>query len=73
MIGNNFTTTFTVDFEPKWLEITKFFSISNPIFYDVDISKYNDGRELWTISITYNIRQADLFASKFIEFFNLIN
>lgn len=70
---NLITTTFTLEQEPNYITVAKHF-MHDVGFFDLDIEKYEDA-EAWTVSITYPIEYAEIYAGKLktwngLSFFN---
>lgn len=70
---NLITTTFTLEQEPNYITLAKHF-MHDVGFFDLDIEKYEDA-EAWTVSITYPIEYAEIYAGKLktwngLSFFN---
>jgi hypothetical protein len=61
------TTTFTVESEPNYLELSEHFQHIQG-FFDLEVEKYNDGQELWTVSITYPVSFAEIYCKKLKQF-----
>jgi len=59
---NLITTTFTTEQEPSYTKLAKHF-MHDVGFFDLDIDKY-DAAQAWTVSITYPIEFADIYAQK---------
>jgi hypothetical protein len=65
------TTTFTVENEPNYLKLAEHFQHTQG-FFDLDIEKYKDGQELWTVSLTYPVSFAKEYSEKLKQYKHLI-
>ena len=65
------TSTFTTDIRPNFVAYADYFQVDETSFYDIDIEKYKDGSNLWTVSLTYPVEYSNIYAEKLIEFYEL--
>ena len=73
VMGDLISSTFTVLTEPNENKYQQFFQFELGYFFDIDVTKYKDDTERWTVTLTYDVDSAVHYAVKMSEFYELVN